>query len=202
MTRHLLFCFLACCLLAASCSDEKSVTRAPGQPSVESNPISEVKAEIAKDPKDADAWYHLADLYERNDLYQEESEALLKVISIDPARGAAYVKLGTTYNRLGRYDDAVTQFKKAVKYNPRNALLYNNLAFALGKTGKIDEQVEALKRAIAIRPSYATARYNLGIVYLHRKNRDLALQQYAVLRNIDEEMAATLKKEIDGRSGR
>ncbi len=198
MRRHLL-CILACCALAAGCSDEREQqgSRA-GQTLIETNPLAEVKAEVAKDPKNADAWYHLADLYERGGMYQEETDALLNVISIDPARGAAYLKLGTAYDRLGRYADAIGQYKKAAKYSPRNPVVYNNLAFAYGKTGKTDEQVAALKQAIALRPSYATARYNLGIVYLRLKKKDLALQQYAALKNIDETMANSLKKEIDG----
>ncbi len=202
MTRYVRCCIFACCALAVACSDEQPVSPRTGQTLAESNPLSEVKAEVSRDPKNVDAWYHLADLYERSSMYQEETEALLHVISIDPARGPAYEKLGTTYNRLGRYSDAIAQFKKAAKLNPHNPVVYNNMAFAYGKTGKVDEQVAALKQAIALRPSYATARYNLGIVYMRLKKKDLALQQYAALTKIDETTADSLKKEIDGGKGR
>ncbi len=201
MRHRLVFCILACCALAAACSDEQPVSRTDRAP-LESNPIAEVKAEVANDPKNADAWYHLADLYERSGMYQEEADALLKVVSIDPTRGAAYGQLGTTYNRLGRYADAIAQFRQATKYTPRNPVLYNNMAYSYGKTGKTNEQIAALKQAIAIRPSYATARFNLGLVYLHRNDRTQALQQYSALKNIDETMAASLKKEIDAGSGK
>jgi tetratricopeptide (TPR) repeat protein len=199
--RYLLSTILVCCAILTACSEEQPGSRT-GQTLIQFDPLSEVKAEIAKDPKNADAWYHLADLYERTSMYPEEVEALLKVISLDPSRGFAYEKLGTAYNRLGRYDDAIAQFRKATKYLPTNPVLYNNMAFAYGKTGKIDEQVSALKQAIAIRPSYATAHYNLGVVYLHKKDKDQALRQYAKLKNIDETMAASLKKEIDAGSRR
>jgi len=201
--RHVvLSSIFLCCSLLIACTEEQPSPPRAGQTLIGSNPLSEVKAEVAKDPKNADAWYHLADLYERSSMYQEETEALLKVISIDPARGAAYEKLGTAYNRLGRYPEAITQFKKAAKQNPRNPVVYNNMAFSYGKTGKIDEQTAALKQAVSLRPSYATAHYNLGMVYLHKKDKAHALQQYAALKNIDETMAAALKKEIDARSGR
>ena len=200
--RHLLLLtMLVCCTLAAGCSDEQQSPRT-GQTLIETNPLSEVKAQVAQDPNNADAWYHLADLYERSSMYSEEVDALLKVISIDPERGPAYPKLGTAYNRLGKFADAVSQFKKGAKYAPRNAVLYNNMAFSYGKLGKTDEQIAALKKAISIRPSYATAHYNLGIVYLHQKKKDLALQQYTALRKIDDTMAEYLKKEIDGGKAR
>ncbi len=202
MRRILLSGIMLSSAVLFACNEEQPSSPRTGQTLIETNPLSEVKAEVTKDPKNADAWYHLADLYERSSMYQEETEALLKVISIDPARGSAYEKLGTAYNRLGRYPDAITQFKKAAKLSPRNPVVYNNMAFAYGKTGKTDEQVAALKQALSLRPSYATAHYNLGMVYLHRKDKERALQQYAALKNIDETMAAALKKEIDTRSGR
>ena len=201
--RHILCSgILLCCAMLVACNEEQPSPPRANQTLAESNPLAEVKAEVAKDPKNADAWYHLADLYERSGMYSEEAEALLKVISIDPAREAAYVKLGTAYNRLGRYPDAITQFKKAVKLKPKNPVVYNNMAFAYGRTGKTEEQISALKQAISLRPSYASAHYNLGMVYLQRKDREHALQQYAALKNIDDAFAASLKKEIDARSGR
>jgi Tfp pilus assembly protein PilF len=156
--RPLMLCMLLCALLGA-CSEEEP-GRPGGQVLIQTDPLAEVKAELARDPRNADAWLHLADLYERSGMYTEEADALTKVLSIDPKRGFAYLKLGTTYNRLGRYADAVTQFQKAKQYLPKNPVLFNNLAFSFGKINKTDEQIASLKQAIILRPSYATARYN------------------------------------------
>ncbi len=186
------------CALVAACSEEKP--KAPsGKALVQTDPLAEVQEELARNPRNADAWFHLADLYERNGMYAEEADALKKVVSIEPGRGYAYLKLGTAYNRLEKFTDAIAQFQKAKKYQPKNPVLFNNLAFSYGKTGKTDEQIAALKRAITLRPNYATARYNLGMVYLKQKRKDEALKQYDALRSFDEGMAKSLKKEIDAR---
>ena len=193
--RPLMLCMLFCALLGA-CSED-STERQAGQTLIQTDPLSEVKAELARDPRNADAWFHLADLYERSGMYAEEADALTKVISIDPARGFAYLKLGTTYNRLNRYADAVAQFQKAKRHLPKNPVLYNNLAFSYGKINRTDEQIASLRQAIMLRPGYATARYNLGMAYLKQKRKGDALKQYEALQNIDTEMAASLKREID-----
>jgi tetratricopeptide (TPR) repeat protein len=88
--------------------------------SAEKSLFEEVKEQTIKNPKDADAWYHLASLYENAQMHQEEMAALQKVIEIDPGRGYAYVKLGNAYNRLGRHQDAVTSFRTALKYFPKD----------------------------------------------------------------------------------
>jgi tetratricopeptide (TPR) repeat protein len=193
--RRLMLGMLLCALLGA-CSDEEP-GRPGGQALIQTDPLAEVKAELARDPRNADAWLHLADLYERSGMYAEEADALTKVLSIDPTRGFAYLKLGTTFNRLGRYADAVTQFQKAKQYLSKNPVLYNNLAFSYGKINKTDEQIASLKQAIVLRPGYATARYNLGMAYLKQKRKVDALKQYDALKNIDMATAVSLKKEID-----
>ncbi|HUI68208.1 MAG TPA: tetratricopeptide repeat protein [Nitrospirota bacterium] len=184
-------------LLLFACTGEKEKTAEPVN--AEKSIFEEVKEQTVKNPKDADAWYYLADLYERSQMYREEVDALQHVIAIKPEKGYAYMKLGTAYNRLGEYHNAIKQFTTAKKYLPKDPLIYNNLAVAYGKVGKTDDEIRELEKAISIRPHYATARYNLGIAFLKKGKRELALQQYDKLKKFDEAIANALKKEIDAK---
>jgi tetratricopeptide (TPR) repeat protein len=159
----------------------------------------EVKTQTIKNPKDAEAWSHLADLYERSQLYREEAQALQKVIAIDPQRGYAFVKLGNAYSRLGQYQEAIKNYTRALKFFKKNPVLYNNLAIAYGKIGKADDEIMALQKAIELRPRYATARYNLGMALLKKGRRSEALVQYHEIDKFDAGVAKALKKEIDGK---
>ena len=180
--------------LLLACPGEKEKTAEPVN--TEKSLFEELKGLTVKNPNDAEAWYHLADLYERSGMYREEVDALKHVIAIDPDRGYAYMKLGSAYNRLGEYQNAVKQYSAAKKYLPKDPMLYNNLAVAYGKVGKTDDEIANLEKAISIRPHYATARYNLGIAFLRKGNRELALRQYHELTKLDEATAQSLKKEI------
>jgi len=192
-----LFVLLMTTLLLLSCSKEPEKTSEPV--STEKSLFEEIKEQTIKNPNDVDAWYHLADLYERSEMYREEVDALKHVIALKPDKGYTYVKLGTAYSRLGDYQNAVEQFTLAKKYLPKDPLLHNNLAVAYGKIGKLDDEIRELEKAISLRPRYSTARYNLGMAYLKKGNSAQALRQYNELKKLDETVANALKKEIDAK---
>lgn len=181
--------------LFVSCADKKEQATPPV--STEKNLFEELRDQTARNPKDAEAWYHLSDLYQRSEMYREEADALQKIIAIDPQRGYAYVRLGNAYNRLGQSQEAIKSYTTAIKFFPKNPVLYNNLAIAYGKLDKTDDEVLTLKKAISLRPRYATARYNLGIALLKKGKRSEALTQYHELDTFDAGVATALKKEID-----
>jgi len=54
------------------------------------------------------------------------------------------------------------------------------------------EATEFLKKATSLEPEFAIAYFNLGIVSLRLKDKDGALGQYAVLKNLDHDMARKL----------
>jgi len=193
--KPLFFILFMTSFLVFSCADKKEQATPPV--STEKNLFEELKDQTARNPKDAEAWYHLSDLYQRSEMYREEANALEKVIAIDPQRGYTYVKLGNVYSRLGQYQEALNSYTKAIKFFPKNPVLYNNMAIAYGKLDKTDDEILALKKAITLRPRYATARYNLGIALLKKGNRAEALTQYHELDTFDAGVAASLKKEID-----
>ena len=186
---------ISSCVLLASCSQE-SEQQTSGV-NLERNIFQEVKEQTVRDPNDADAWYHLADLYENSGMYREEIDTLKKVISLAPDKGYAYVKQGMAYNRIGQYAAAVKSFSLAKKYFPKNPLIYNNLAVSYGMLGKISEEIRELEHAIALRPHYATARYNLAMVLMKQGKRDEAMNQYRELVKFDKNVAEALKKELD-----
>lgn len=195
--RYLFIIIVLSSIVLASCSEEKAQTPAPAI--TKKSDFEILREQVKNDPKDADAWYHLADVYERAEAYQEEIDALKHVISIKPTMGYTYFRLGTAYNRIERYQDAVTNFLKATRYLHNQPMIYNNLAISYGKLGKTDDEIAALKKALAIRPKYVIARFNLGMAYLKKDDRAGAVKQYQIIKEIDEGIAASLKKEIDSK---
>ncbi len=183
----------AASVVLVSCSHERGMAPA----SAEKTDFETLTERITADPKDAEAWYRLADLYNRSGMYTKEVDALKKVIALKPDMGYAYMELGAAYNRLGRYRDAIESLQKAKKYFPRYPVLYNNLAVTCGKLGNTDQEAEMLKKAVSLRPRYGTARYNLGVVSLRRGDRNEAFRQYEELKKFDQAAADALKTEMD-----
>lgn len=188
-------CFLS---IPAACTDDRPA--ATGSPQVfEKDPHTEVQEQLASNPKNAEAWFHLAELQERSGQYTEEIASLRKVLQLNPKAGYAYLKLGSAYNRTEKYREAIASYQRAAKLLPRNAVLFNNMAYSYGKTGKTQEEITALKQALMIRPSYATARYSLGMAYLKIGMAADAKKEYETLRTYDEGAAKSLKTAIDAR---
>ncbi|MEJ2032396.1 MAG: tetratricopeptide repeat protein [Deltaproteobacteria bacterium] len=155
-----------------------------------------VKQKIAEHPNDARAWYHLADLYDRNGQYAKAVESYKKVVELDPSRGYTYFKMGSALSRLNQPAEAVKAFKKAVELIPKNPVLFNNMGVAYGKMNQLDEEAKALKHAIELRPNYAAAHLNLGITYLKQGNRKAAQKEYETLMNIHTGAAEVLLKKM------
>ena len=196
-----LVCLVLFAVLSFSCKG-KETTQERKQGAIV-NPYSaesiylETRQRVEAHPEDADAWFHLADLYERNGQYAEAIDAYKKVSKLRPSQGYVYFKMGTSYDRIGKPGEAVEALKKAVHFMPAFAVAYNNLGIAYGKLGRNLDEIAALNKALQLRPSYVTARYNLGIAYLKVKDRKAALQQYGLLKDVESGTAEALKKEID-----
>jgi tetratricopeptide (TPR) repeat protein len=186
-------------ILACSRGDQPSEKKAAGpaiNPYSNESVFEEVQRKLKENPNDADALYHLADLYERNAQYKEAIGTYEKVLKLRPGSGYVYFKIGTAHSRLNQPSEAVTAFQSAIKYMPDYAVAYNNLGIAYGKLNKTDLEIAALKKAIKLRPRYSSARYNLGMTYLRTGNKKEALKQYETLKDFDEGAAEALIKEI------
>jgi len=151
---------------------------------------------VQANPNSVSAQYHLADLYYRDNRYEEAQEAFKKVVALDPENGNAYLKMGTSLSRLNRPQEAIEALLKAAEYYA-NPVVYNNLAIAYGKANMLDEEIKALQKALSLRPKYAAAHYNLGMVYLKKNDRAAAMKEYEELQKIDLTAAKNLRKHID-----
>ncbi|MDA8169120.1 MAG: tetratricopeptide repeat protein [Nitrospiraceae bacterium] len=160
--------------------------------------IFELEKKLKENPDDAEAWYHLADVYDRNGLYSKSVEAYRKTVSLKPDMGYAYLRMGTAYDRLHQPEQAVKAFEQAIKKMPDYAVAYNNLGVAYGKLGNSKKEIKNLEKAVKLRDRYATANFNLGMAYLRKGDRKSAMRQYKALMKIDEGMADDLLGKIKG----
>lgn len=122
---------------------------------------------------------------------------LEKTISIDPNDAGTHHELGTAYRRVGRLQDAIKSHKEAIRLNPDYAEAYYDLGVAYGNLHRRVEEMEAYKEALRIKPDFKEAHYNLGLSYiLLFENKELALEEYMMLKNIDKGLSRSLLRII------
>jgi Flp pilus assembly protein TadD len=95
---------------------------------------------------------------------------------LDPQNVPAAINLGGAYILQGKFRLAVPVLEAASQLEPDNVMIWTNLAAAyLGKLplATEDHQAKAIKayeRALALDPQVPHVHYNLGLIYIERKD--------------------------------
>jgi tetratricopeptide (TPR) repeat protein len=147
---------------------------------------------VAKDTENAEYWNKLGLSYKEQVEYKEAEDAFKKAIQINPEDAEAYNNLGRLYFKSGRYEEAIDYFEQALSRQPHGTGIYRNLGAANAQLGRYSEAVDVLQKAVRIDPADADAHLDLGKVYLMMEDRDSALKQYNILKELNPDQAAYL----------
>jgi Flp pilus assembly protein TadD len=66
------------------------------------------------------------------------------------------------------------------------------MGITYGALGRYKEAIEVFKKAVSLTPNDANAHFGLGLSYLSTGNRGPALDEYKILKTLDEDMAGEL----------
>jgi len=90
--------------------------------------------------------------------------------------------------KKGQTREAVKKMERAVKYMPNNPLAWNYLGVALHSSGRPEEALSAYQKATALNPHMDILYYNLGCLYLDRKNYQIAIHSFSNYLNLEKNM--------------
>lgn len=142
----------------------------------------------------ADTYRHLAGCYCSLDRNEDEIESHKQVARLDPSDARAYHFLAGCCIKQKRYEEAADAIKKIVD---DACMLFVLLGHSCCDSGQYKEAVEAYKQAIQINPNKGVIHYLLAETYLKMGDKDLALEQYEILKTLDEELASELYELIN-----
>lgn len=100
-------------------------------------------------------------------------------------------------NALADYSRKLTMRESAKRLTeteppPNDAESNMKVAISHYELGQFDEAVKYLEAAIRAKPRWARAHYNLGLAFFKAKNKDAAIEQYDILKALDENYAKSL----------
>jgi tetratricopeptide (TPR) repeat protein len=148
---------------------------------------------IKLDPDNAaDAYYALGLTYRDWSRPDDEIQAYKHAIRLKPDYTSAYEKLGQRYLQLKKFTDAIEAFKQVSLLKPGDANAQNYMGEAYLELGRYNDANETFRQAIRFKPDFGKAYYNLGKSQLAQGDRDAAIQEYTILRNLDEDWADKL----------
>ena len=108
--------------------------------------------------------------------------------------GTKKMTLALDHFESGRYEETVEACKQIIESEPDVAGVRLLLGQAYSQMGRFEEAITAYGQAVdtEIEIDRAQAYYNLGETYLQMGDEDSALDQYEILKTLDEELANEL----------
>jgi len=159
--------------------------------------VKAYKNAISINPVYFKAYYNIACVYDESSQYCNAVEFFKKSLDIDPRHCDSYYRLSWAYNELGYYTKAIETFKRLIYLNPKHIKGYNGLGWAYGEIGDYNMATNFLKQAIFIDPKYDNAHFNLGRMYLMLKEKNSAIDEYKILKDINIDLSKELLLQID-----
>lgn len=151
---------------------------------------------VSINPEFEEAYFNLGLIYLKADRLEESKEAFQNVVRINPESKTGHYNVAVTCTRLGQYAEAVEAYKKAIQIQPDFTEAHFNLGVVYGELGNARDELQAYKQAIRTNPDFAPAHYAIGQAYLKQGDKTAALDQYKILKTLDETMAAKFFDEI------
>ena len=128
--------------------------------------------------------------------HKKAIEFLKKAIDLNPEFSEAYYNLGICYEQLGDHKDAIEMFKKTIELSPDSANAYYALGYAYYQKRKYKQAIDAFENTVRLKPNNAFAFRKLGSAYVKVGKKDKAREQYQVLKQLDNQLAEELFREI------
>ncbi len=130
-------------------------------------------------------------LEDRNSL-QKAIEEYKKAIRLKPDYFEAYANLGSAYYKLGIYSDAVNAYTHAVKVKQDEVSIYNKLGTLYIVLDDYPKALINLKKVIGLDPKNAETHFTMGLVYFLNGDKDNAIEEYVILKELDKQRALNL----------
>jgi len=147
---------------------------------------------IALNPNNGPIYFDLGVFYLDYSQPDKAVDAFAAAVKLVPDYGDAYLNLSIAYWRLGRFEESLKAAQQAAKLQPNLAAVCLNLGFVCGNLGKYPEAANAYGQAVRIDPVDPKARFGLALASLQAGQRNVALQQYEILKSLDPNSADRL----------
>ncbi|HEX6278588.1 MAG TPA: tetratricopeptide repeat protein [Pyrinomonadaceae bacterium] len=146
----------------------------------------------AIDPNDMRIQHLMCDLLAQTKRHIEAVPCFERRLTTEKLDAVSTLNFSVSLVELGELDTALLHLKDAYARYPTDVALLNNYALALYRDGQYSESSRLLKKLVRLRPKVGEYKFNLAITMLASKNRKGALEQYAVLKTSDPDLARRL----------
>ena len=154
------------------------------------------KAQLRRNPRDANAWFYLGRYYDFTHRNQEAAQAFYQATLIKPGWAEAFFNLGKMYRSIGHYRDAARALQRAtlLKTDYSRAYFYQGLVYL--DLDQSDEAAQALIQAYTHDPGYFETYFDTTSYGIHSElgNKDAILTVIRTVYPVNQQLAQILYK--------
>lgn len=99
---------------------DQRLTQSQSPQAQQAGQLLELRKKVADDPRDAEAWADLGNLYFDLNEYENAINAYKKHLGLNPQNANVWTDLGVMYRRSGRSAEAIQAFNKAIEFDPNH----------------------------------------------------------------------------------
>ncbi len=132
----------------------------------------------ATDRRDAEAWYMLGAIHERQGRANEAETCYHRAAELDPGRAEIHYALGNAQFTQHRLDAAVASYRRVLEIQPDLPEAHTNLGVAFESLGKLDDAARSYESACHLDPKRAESHYNLANVLRQLGRHEEAIGHY------------------------
>ena len=122
---------------------------------------------------------------------------LEQVVKADSDNVDAYRFLAGYYMDESSYEKAVETLREVVRIDPNDAYAYSMLGDAYWNCGRYEEAIAAYRQAMNLHIDDPHVRYQIALAYLKMGDKDSAMEEHKILKDMDEELANELLGHIN-----
>ena len=154
------------------------------------------KAQLRRNPRDANAWFYLGRYYDFTHRNQEAAQAFYQATLIKPGWAEAFFNLGKMYRSLGHYRDAARALQRATLLKSDYSRAYFYLGLVYLDLDQSDEAAQALIQAYTHDPGYFETYFDTTSYGIHSElgNKDAMLTVIRTVYPVNQQLAQILYK--------
>jgi len=147
---------------------------------------------LVLDPKNAQAWWVMADLQRHMGRYDRALALAKKAVEMAPQDHWAHYVLGSALIRVN-LDEGIKSLEKALELKPGWVVVRVNLSAAYIQAGKFSEALKQIEAYLKAYPNNLNALTNRGVIYLKLGKLDKAEESFSKALEISPRFGMALK---------
>ena len=154
------------------------------------------KAQIRRNPRDANAWYYLGRFYDFTHRNQQAAEAFYQATLLKPGWAEAFFNLGKMYRSIGRPREAAQALQRATLLKSNFSRAYFYLGLVLLDLDRPKEAAAAMMQAYTLSPGFFETYFDTTSYGIHSElgDKDTVLKLVKIIYPENQQLAEILYK--------